>query len=300
MEQYLSHISAAAEWNIPYIEYVFGYDISKAADAHITVPDHDARISINGKRAHSCALPLPAGAVVYRNGKRVASPELLFLELANELSIHRLILLGLQMCSYPVGSPEKAITTKKDITAFLENTSGHRGHRKALQAIKYVENGSASIMESLAYMILTLPSNLGGYGLQGAVFNHRFRLNDEEISQLSQNSCIVDIYYRRAKVAVEYESYKHHSSPAEQGKDAIRSEILRKHGVEVKHLSTIQLYNKDACRDFARSLSCSIKKRIRIQSVRFEEMHEQLRELLPNKDREPNKECDPKLQRTDH
>ena len=124
-------------------------------------------------------LPLPTGAVVSRNGKSVASPELLFLELANELSIHRLILLGLQLCSYPVGSPSKAITTKQNLVKFLENFWTQRTP-KSDAGCKYIENGSASIMESLAFMILTLPSNLGGYGLNGAAFGYKFRLSDEE------------------------------------------------------------------------------------------------------------------------
>ena len=279
-----------AEWDIPQKEAVFGYDISAAAATHITVCDHDERFKNNGRRAHSCVLPLPTGAVVFRNGKSVASPELLFLELANELSIHRLILLGLQLCSYPVGSPSKAITTKQNLVKFLEKTSGHRGHRKAMRAVKYIENGSASIMESLAFMILTLPSNLGGYGLNGAAFGYKFRLSDEERMQLLQNYCIVDMYYKHAKVAVEYDSFTHHSSPAEQGKDAIRAETLRKHGITVMHLSTIQLYNNVACRDFARSLSAKINKRIRMQSSKYDEMNGLLRELLPEKD------CESKLQ----
>lgn len=286
MEKYLSHFSAAAEWNIPFIEAVSGYDTPGAAANHITVYDHDARFSNNGRKVHSCALTLPPGAVIFKNGKSVASPELLFLELANEFSIHRLILLGLQLCSYPAGSPDEAVTTKKNLVSFLEKTSGHRGHRKALQAVKYVENGSASIMESLTYMILALPNNLGGYGLDGVVFSYRFRLSEEERARLKQNHCIVDMYYKQAKIAVEYESFTHHRRPAEQGKDAIRSEILRKHGIKVMHLSTIQLYNKDAFRDFVRNLSVNINKRIRIQSSRFDEMHALLRELLPDRSRE--------------
>ncbi len=284
MDKYLSHRSAAAEWNIPFIGAVFGNDTPGSAEPHITVCDHNARFSNNGRRVHSCGLALPSGAVIFKDSKTVASPELLFLELANELSIHRLILLGLQLCSHPAGSPSKAVTTRRKLISFLEKTSGHRGHRKALRAIKYVENGSASIMESLSYMILALPCDLGGYGLDGAVFGYKFRLNVEEKRRLNQNRCFVDMYYKLAKVAVEYESFTHHSSPAEQGKDAIRSEILRKHGVKVMHLSTIQLYDKDACRDFARNLSVNINNRIRIRSSRFEEMHMLLRELLPNRD----------------
>lgn len=158
---YVSNFTAAKMWDIPYIEAVFGSKTEEKDPVDITVSEQNARFSNNGKKVHSCELALPAGAVVSRNDKMVASPELLFLELASKLSIHRLILLGLQLCSHPPGISSEAITTKQKLNSFLAKTSGHRGHRKAVRAVKYTENGSASIIESIAYMILTLPHSLG-------------------------------------------------------------------------------------------------------------------------------------------
>lgn len=230
---------------------------------------------------HLCELTLPAGAVAARDGNMVASPELLFLQLACRLNIHQLILLGLQLCSHSPGNPCEAITTKKNLRNFLEKTSGHRGHQKALRALKYIEDGSASIMESLVYMIMTLPHALGGYGLDGAVFNHEIKLKDEAGKRLGQKRCFTDLYYKSAKLAVEYESFAFHNNPSEQGKDVMRSAILGRQGIEVMHLSTIQLYNKDACMDFAFNLASRLGKRIQIRAKRFDEMHTLLRVLLP-------------------
>lgn len=161
MEKYVSYVSAAKMWDIPYLEAVLDLDSDEARKEHITVAQNSARFYANKKCIHSCGFALPTGAVVMQRGERVASPELLFLELAGKLSIHRLILLGLQLCSHPPGLPDKAISTKQKLEIFLARTSGHQGHRKALRAIQYVESGSASIMESLAYMILALPHALG-------------------------------------------------------------------------------------------------------------------------------------------
>ncbi|HEX2944529.1 MAG TPA: hypothetical protein VHT96_01075 [Clostridia bacterium] len=282
MNEYLSHFSAAITWNIPYINDVLDRKIIEADSTHITVSEHNARFRNDGKKVHSCELALPANALITRNGRTVASPELLFLELACKLSIHRLILLGLQLCSYPPGLPSVAITTKQKLTMFLAKTAGHRGHRKAMRAIKYVENGSASIMESIAYMILALPYALGGYGLNGAGFNHEIRLKIEARIRLGQSRCFTDLYYKREKLAVEYESFAYHNKPSEQGKDVLRSAILERQGVRVMHLSTIQLYDRDACRDFAYNLAARLGKRIHIYSKRFDEMHALLRELLPD------------------
>lgn len=282
MNHYLSHYSAAEKWDIPHIETVLGCKFAATDCAHITFSEHGARIRNKGKIAHSCQLDLPDDAVIKRNGRWVASPELLFLELAEDLSIHRLILLGLQLCSHSPISPSKAITTKQRLKNFLEKTPGHHGRRKASRAVKYVENGSASIMESLAYMILALPHALGGYGLDGAVLNHEITLKDEGHTRLAKTSCFTDLYYAQAKLAVEYDSFKYHGSPSKQGEDAIRASILERQGIDVMHLNTIRLYNRDACDDFAYNLAACLGKRMQIRTRKFDEEHTLLRSLLPS------------------
>jgi very-short-patch-repair endonuclease len=282
MKRYLSHFSAAEIWNIPYFEAVFGLKTEEVDQIDITVSKHNARFSNYGKKVHSCELILPTGAVTSRSGKMVASPELLFLELASKLSIHRLILLGLQLCSHPPGVPSEAITTKQKLYTFLAKTPGYRGHPKALRAVKYMENGSASVMESIAYMILTLPNSLGGYGINGALFNYEIKLKNEARTRLGQNRCFTDLYYRHAKLAVEYESFAYHNNPSEQGKDVMRSAVLERQGVDVMRLSTIQLYDRDACKDFAYNLAARLRKRMQIRTKRFDEMHALLRDLLPD------------------
>lgn len=280
MERYFSHFTAARMWDIPHIDEVLGFQLSEYDSEDITVNSNSERFRCKSKLVHSCGLNLPNGAVMERNGKIVASPELLFLELASRLSIQRLIFLGLQLCSFPPGEPFKAITTKQKLIKFLAKTQGHRGHYKALRAAKYVEDGSASIMESLAYMLLTLPHALGGYGLGGAVFNHEIRLKGR-IPLYVKRICFVDLYYKQAKVAVEYDSFAFHSRPQEQGKDAVRSTILNRKGIKVLHMNTIQLYDIDACNNFAHTLATRLGKRIYIRAKDFAKMNIQLRELLP-------------------
>lgn len=275
------HFSAAAHWGIPYLECALGFEITASDAVDVTVSERKARFGKKGRNIHLCERKLPRGAVVSNAGKKVASPELLFLQLAPELSLHQLILLGLQLCSHSPGTPWAAITTKKKLENFLAKTAGYRGSQKALRAVKYIEGGSASIMESMVYMILTLPHALGGYGLRDAVFNYEISLQDEAGERLGQQRCFMDLYYLSAKVAVEYDSFTFHNSPSAQGKDAMRSSILDRHGVDVMHLSTAQLYNKGACEDFALNLADRLGKRIRIRAERFEEMNALLRDLLP-------------------
>lgn len=233
MVKYLSHLSAASNWNIPYIEAVLGSEIANSTMVDFTVTNRGERFQKKGCHIHLCEFDLPLDAVVFRDGKMLASPELVFLQLASKLSIHKLILLGLQLCSHPPGQHIDAITTKEKIKAFLEKTSGHRGQPKAMRAIKYIENSSASIMESIVFMILTLPHALGGYGIDGAIFNFEIKLTDEAAKRLGQQRCFMDLYYKHMKLAVEYDSFTFHNNPSAQGKDAIRSVILNRQGITI-------------------------------------------------------------------
>ena len=281
MREYLSNFSAAAFWNIPYVEAIFGSVIAETGSTDLTFEKRSAISYKKGQVVHLCGYNLPLGAVVSRSGKIVASPELVFLDLASKLNIQRLILLGLQLCSHPPGNPSEAITTKKKLNSFIRKTPGYYGHRKASRAVEFIKDGSASVMESITYMILTLPHTLGGYGLDGAVFNYEIKLADEASKRLGRKRCFTDLYYRSARLAIEYESFAFHNSPSEQGKDSVRSATLERQGVEVMHVNTIQLYDKDACKDFAINLASRLGKRIQIRARKFSKMHESLRELLP-------------------
>jgi len=179
MNAYLSHLSAAIHWEIPCLEAIPSLGCGAAPVREYTVGARKDAWRCKGEAIHLCEHALPDGAVLQRFGEWVASPELVFLQLAGRLTLPETILLGLQLCAHPPGNPEAAITTKENIAAFLGKTAGHKGHKQAAKAARHLENGSASVMESLAYMILTLPHTLGGYGIDGAVFNQPIELGTE-------------------------------------------------------------------------------------------------------------------------
>ncbi len=291
MKKYLSHLSAALQWNIPRLDQVFGKEnVDKRRNKQIidfTVDEPGKRCKRTEYIYHSCKYPLPRGAVVKRGGHFIAAPELLFLEFANELDIQKLILLGLQMCSHFPGKASEAITTKLKLKGFLQKSPGFYGHAKAERALKHIENSSNSIMESLLFMALTLPYKLGGYGFSGPSLNHEILLDHKGARQLKQKKCYVDIYYEEFKLAIEYDSFEHHSTPDEQGKDSLRASVLRSQGLDVIQLYTTNLYNKTAFENVAADLSSRLNKRIRIRSSKFQSAHRNLRKLLPTNSREP-------------
>jgi hypothetical protein len=282
MNTFLSHFSAASYWQIPHIEEVLALDKNDFDLVYNTVSSRGKKYVKKGHKIYLSMMKLPEGGVIKVDHIFVASPELVFLQLSSHISLHRLILLGLQLCSFPPGCPDKAITTKNKLRKFIDKVPGHPGRQNSQRALKYIEDGSASLMESLAYMILCLPHTLGGYGLSGAVFNYKVQLKGEATQLLGQRYCFIDIFYKQEKVAVEYDSFSFHNNPTAQGRDAIRSEVLHKMGFEMMHLKTIQLYNLKACDDFVINLSRRLGRRIRFRAKKYETMRSQLRALLPH------------------
>lgn len=184
-------------------------------------------------------------------------------------------------CSIPLDKKSKPVTTKQKISALLNKTRGFDGHKKAVQALKYVENGSASIMESILYMMLSLPHSFGRLGLTGAVLNKGIKLKPKVSQYLNQNRCFLDLYYKKSKIAVEYNSFTHHNSASQQGHDQMRTTALEFHGIEVVPLTTIQLYDEAKFNLFVHELATRWGKRIRIRAENFRNAHAKIRMLLP-------------------
>jgi len=285
MQSFVSHHSAAQLWGIPYYENAIGPEAARAQAESglkdITVFNRAGAPRDKGIKVHLCRLPLPKGAIVKLGGEPVASPELLFLQFASIMPIQRLILFGLELCAFPSGHPEKALTTKKKIIAFLKKTPGHKGHVQAVRAAQYLADGSGSINESLVYMVLTLPHNLGGFGIRGAVFNYEIVVEDAAARRrFGKDRFYVDVYYVKAKVGVEYQSLSYHWTAEDQGQDMVRASILERQGITVMHMTTIQLYNAGDCERFARNLASRLGRRMQIRSRNFVWMQRQLRIIL--------------------
>ena len=103
----------------------------------------------------SSAVPKKA---FYRVGlMMVSSPEFVFLQMAQKLSVAQLVALGCELCGYYVlnrndvgfqASPDACPTRVTPLTnldklhAFVESASGAQGRQKAARALKYVIEGS--------------------------------------------------------------------------------------------------------------------------------------------------------------
>lgn len=225
-------------------------------------------------------LSLPDRSIIDHRGILIASPELVFLDLARELGFHSTVLLGMQLCASD-SSGRVPLTTTQKLQKYLSCCKGHHGYKTAVRAAQYVADNSWSIMESLLYLLLTLPHQYGGYGLKGAQLNSTIALKQKGDWQKT-NNVTVDLYYKEAKLAVEYDSFEFHNSRSSWQRDARRYTTLERNGYKTLTVNTTQLYSDTAMTEIAYVVARHLKKRIRIRAKDYSEQKCLLRTLFPH------------------
>ncbi|MGI6506992.1 MAG: endonuclease domain-containing protein [Saccharofermentanales bacterium] len=270
VEKYIYGKSALDYWGVPAIrgkieppDIIFPEEYVIFTDKPLYRPD--------SATIHTCSIP---GADQYVDGKACTLP-LVFLQVALSYSVHELIYLGLQCCSYREGDRPRC--TVEELRACAEKLRGHRGRRKALRAIRYLENNSRSPMESILYMFLRLPNALGGCGFNEIVLNERIDLDN------GNKTYFADLYVPSCKLDIEYDSEEFHSSRSALSKDRERAAHLEAEGYRVVSVGYSQLTDLKAFRNLTRQLSRLIGKRIYIRARKFFENFVALRDLLLKK-----------------
>jgi very-short-patch-repair endonuclease len=220
---------------------------------------------------HTCSI---RGAEKYVDGPACTLP-LVFLQVALDYTIHELIYLGLQFCSYREGDRPRC--TVEELRACAEELRGHRGRRKALRAIRYLCDNSRSPMESILYMFLRLPNALGGCGFKEIVLNKKIVLED------GGKTYFADLYVPSCKLDIEYDSEEFHSFASALSRDRERAAHLEAEGFRVVSVGYSQLTDLKAFRNLVRQLSRLIGKRVFIRARKFFENFVALRDLLLRK-----------------
>lgn len=284
---YISHVSAAILWEIPCLHVVLGYPsietlLSSQDRIHRSFLKSASRNSCENESQHVRSTPLPKGTLVNHRDALVASPELVFLDLAKQLSFHQMVLLGMQLCASSADGA-KPLTNTAKLARFLNASKEHKGVKLARQTAKYIADNSWSIMESLLYIFLTLPNNYGGYGLAGAKLNHGITLKGNGRHQKG-NKVFADLYWEQAKLVVEYDSYEFHNTSGMWVKDARRLTTLECNGFNTLAINTAQIYNDKAFAESARVIARYLGKRIQIRTKSFTEQKRLLRGLLPSRE----------------
>lgn len=183
----------------------------------------------------------------------VVSPEVLFLEMAAQLSGIELVKLGYELCgvySLPMSQPNyagiprgysrrKALTSVARLTAHVASQSNNRSVKKARWALRYVLDGSASPRETELSMLMVLPRKLGGYGLRKPEIRHEFATSSEVLLFLSGKSAAFDLHWPDAGLLLR------HGGQALKGNDDDRKRNRHLTSLDAAGSRVVHVTNRD-------------------------------------------------------
>jgi len=313
MKWIVSHQSALEFWRKSYVKAVAGTRTTmkppvlprgtkelKAVNfwglmppLHVLVGAGSARKVCRGLRCHVNSCEHPGGSFLrMASGMVVSSQELCFMQMAHELSLVELVALGYELCgSYRLGSaPDQGfradlpLTSVSGLGSYAAKAVGMRGRVNAQRALRYIADGSASPMETILAMLLTLPYSLGGYGFPRPQLNYCVATpaGASAGKAAGDSKYYCDLYWPDAKVDVEYDSDAYHTGSDRIAKDAIRRNALIRAGVTVISVSRIQINSAPELRELAKLLSKLLGKRLQFDPREFAYRHAKLMtQLLP-------------------
>ncbi len=195
---------------------LFGRDIpSETLD--IAVPHESDRVALSLVRNTIYARGLPEGAFVQVTPELcMSSPELLFVELAGELSPLDHLLLGYELCGAYALDPFDSrhgearmgfapVTSVRAIRTFLDRARGVRGSDKARETLRFLSDNAWSPAEAALAALLALPLECYGYGFGPCLLNGRIQTPAELAGTTNARSRVPDIMIPGTKVGINYD-----------------------------------------------------------------------------------------------
>lgn len=230
---------------------------------HVYVGPATSRAPAKEVVRHLLSRPMPPGA--FRRigeGVFVSSPELCFLEMADEMPFHQLVEWGFLLCGTyaahagPEGPRRRpALTTVRKIEAFIDAAGSCRGCAMARRALDCVIEGAASPREAHLAMLMSLPTKRGGYGFPRPLMNHRIDFSNGEKSLFGRAFVVLDLYWPQYKVALEYDGEAFHSTDQRLSSDRRKEGELALRGIAVLRVDKMQMRNSNQVYVIARKLA---------------------------------------------
>lgn len=219
---------------------------------HLTVKSAGNRGQSALVACHVCNHQLPSSA--FRRVNKdicVSRPELCFLQLASMCSLVELTQIGFELCGTYWLAPNSEhgfresnpVATSESLRHFVEVMGSSKGTRRARSAAEYVVDGSASPMETIVTMLLTLPKAQGGYGLPSPQLNKAVDMPKSMRASYGRSTYRPDLYWPKAKLAIEYDSTAFHSTETQLTNDSKRRAALAHAGLNVISLTSRQVYD---------------------------------------------------------
>ena len=157
-------------------------------------------------------------------------------------------------------SERTPLTDVRSLRRFVEKSRGCIGSNKALRALRFIADSSASPMETNLVMALCLSRMIGGYRLGLSRAHACIEVRTKGLVQRERFEC--DLYWRKRHVAVEYDSGEHHSGNAAETRDSARRSALISQGVTVVSITPDQFFDARKFDESARAVAKLTGKRL--------------------------------------
>lgn len=273
----LPRLCALAEW-----------DEGRVGPIDLLVPKGASRRRNAVCARHSWGRALPENAVVrLAEGIYLSTPEFAFLQMANSLDEMELAILGCSLCGgyYPCEGgagfvKRPRLTTVGRLSASLSQFRNVKNASKARRALRWVFEGSRSPMETSTALLLSVSRRMGGYGLPRPVLNQRVELSKSAAALAGAPYYVVDLYYPRRNVAIEYLGRAYHKNV---DRDVTREYALRDEGCTLFNVTITQVVSSGLrnrlVQDIARAIGYRLRKGTPSLSVKRNAL---LNRLLPH------------------
>lgn len=285
---------------------------SESAPLHFLVAKKTQRPRSKMYVGHACRAPLPANSFYRVSAEvHVTCPELTFVQMAGVLELPQLVALGMEFCgtyrrnvtgaATPGFSVPQTIydqpqlTTKEQLKTYIDAASPMPGVKQARRALEFVLEGSASPFETIVYLLLCLPRRLGGYALPTPELNPPITFTDRAKTFTTRSSARGDLYWRAAKLDLEYNGSDHEFS---RSADSMRRKALEKMKVQVIELTNDEVRDVDMFHATVLRIARTLGVRVRVERD-FDTRRAYLRDLLLNDTGGLGDDYDVELQATD-
>lgn len=174
------------------------------------------------------------------------------------------------------------LLSRSDLGDFLKAEPAMHGAKKGLTTCRLAFDRSGSPMETAIALLLTLPIEMGGYGLPKPVLNWSVPVGEEWPDIVSQDEIIADLCWRDARLVIEYDGWEGHGGigPAKLAKDRDRANSLTALGWHVLSIGYEQVRSERGmallARQAARLLGIEPKQATDLQRVWRTRLHAQL------------------------
>lgn len=222
-----------------------------ARPAHILIGRPERKRGNRVRTPHVHARPLPRGVLTHLAGNvYCTSPAFAFLSIAAlERKTTALLMLAWELCgSYATVSTQglsqyqvAPLTTKAEIARLVHADTSLRGARKVDRLLRYVADGSASVRETQAGLMLGLPLMYGGYGLGIPEMNRKVEASAEARAITGKSHFMCDLCWPEHRLDVEYQSRENHSGEWSRLSDSRRTNALAAMGWKVVGITNNEL-----------------------------------------------------------